>query len=73
MKELVEDDDNDDGDPSNQYKARSEELNETKESNNEADVGVFNEDRVFIIVICIWKVCLFGNILIFKINITTKK
>ena len=46
LKELVEDDDNDDGDPSNQYKARSEELNETKESNNEADVGVFNEDRV---------------------------
>jgi len=45
LEELVEDADNDDGDPSNQYEARSEEPNENRESNNEADVGVFNEDR----------------------------
>ena len=45
LEELVEDDDNDDGDPSNQYEARSEEPNENKKSNNETDVGVFNEDR----------------------------
>ena len=46
LEELVEDDDNDDGDPSNQYEARSEEPNENKKSNNETIVGVFNEDRV---------------------------
>ena len=45
MEELVEDADNDDGDPSNQNEPRSEEPNENRESNNEADVGVFNEDR----------------------------
>ena len=46
LEELVEDDDGDDGDPSNQYEARSEEPNENKKSNNETIVGVFNEDRV---------------------------
>ena len=42
LEELVEDDDNDNGDPSNQYEARSKEPNENREFNNEADVGVFN-------------------------------
>ena len=31
LEELVEDDDNDDGDPSNQYEARSERPNENED------------------------------------------
>jgi hypothetical protein len=45
FEELVEDDDNDDGDICDHYKAMNEKRNENKRFYNEDDVGLFNEDR----------------------------
>ena len=45
FEELVEDDDNDDGDAGNQYEAMNGERNENIGFYNEANARLFNEDR----------------------------
>ncbi len=42
---MVEDDNNDDGDIGNQYEDMNEECNKKIGLHNEANVGLFNEDR----------------------------
>ena len=44
-----------------------------KKKKIEREISYFLWFFIFIIVICIWKFCLFRNILILEINISTKE